>query len=182
MQRTSRRCAPLAADACRLGWLTPRHRGEGRSRHLAQLLRAGSSSGARSPFVGVLLLFPSAASRLEALHPAHQGARGPSPFGALGHSPSRCSTRRVRIVVGTRRHVSSHWLRASFARDRPSPCNAQRQARTALSGVSETRHSCEPPRGFGSRVLHRPYPSSAQPASFRRQPNPGVQWTRCARH
>ncbi len=178
MQRTSLR-SPLMP---RLGWLTPRHRGEGRSRHLAQLLRAGSSSGARSPFIGVLLFVCSAASRFETLHPAHQGVRGPSDSAVPRHGPSRRFALRFRILVALHRRVSSHQLRASHVREPPSSCNAQLQALSAFSGVRGTQHSCEPPRGTGSRVIHRPFPSSAQPASFRRQPNPGVQWTRCARH
>ena len=178
MQRTSLR-SPLTL---RLGWLTPQHRGEDRSRHVAELLRAGRSSGARSPFVGILLFVRSAAFRFEALHPAHQGVRGPSRFAVLGHGPSRRFASRFRILVGQLRRVSSHQLRASHVREPPSSCNAQLQAHAVLSRVIGTQHSCEPPRGTGCRVFHRPFPPSAQPASLSRQPNPGVQWTRCARH
>ena len=181
MQRTrgASRRSPLTL---RLGWLTPRHRGQGRSRHVAQLLQAGSSSGARSPFVGFGLFVRSAASRFEALHPAHQGVRGPSHSAVLRHGPSRRFASRFRILVALHRRVSSQQLRASHVREPPWSCNAQLQALGASSDVRETQHSCEPPRGTGSRVIHRPFPSSAQPASFGRQPNPGVQWTRCARH
>ena len=177
--RVASRRSPLIPT---LGWLTPQHRGQGRSRHVAQLLRADSSSGARSPFVGILLFVRSAASRFEDLHPAHRGVRGPSHIAGLGHGPSRRFASRFRILVALHRRASSHRLRAAHVREPPSSCNARLQAPAALSGVSEAQHSCEPPRGTGSRVVHRPFPSSAQPATFGRQPNPGVQWTRCARH
>ena len=181
MQRT--RVASLRSPlTLRLGWLTPQHRGQGRSRHVAQFLQAGSSTGARSPFVGVLLFVRSAASRFEALHAAHRSVRGPSHFAVLRHGPPRRFASRFRILVAPHHRVSSHRLRASSVREPPSSCNAQLQAHAALSGVNETQHSCEPPRGTGSRVIHRPFPSAAKPAPFSRQPNPGVQWTRCARH
>ena len=103
-----------------------------------------------------------------------------SPFSGPGSS--RRFDPGFRIVVVPPSLVSAHHLRASQLREPPKSCNAQLRGLQAPAGVSGGPNSCEPHVGTGSRVLLGPCYAVTEPTSFTRLPNPGVQWTRYARH
>jgi len=120
----------------------------GRSQVAARRLPAGSSSGARSPFVRVFLFVRQAASLFKFLHPAHQGVRGSSRFPVLRHVPSRSSPSRLsdRQHSSTPRPSGSHG--AAQARTPRRARNAQLQRQATLAQTSAAPNSCEPPHGL----------------------------------
>jgi len=108
-----------------------------RSQVAAQRLPAGSSSGARSPFFSFHLFVRSDASSFQSLHPAHQGVRGSSRFGAPRHTSSRRWPSRFRIVgTGTPRPFSQPRRRSSPRGQKSPQCPASvpSGSRTDLGG------------------------------------------------